>query len=44
MGKEQRERPRGQDETQAHRVNVSPWEDRGGTAGKMGKGPCEESG
>jgi len=44
MGKESLEKPIGSDETQAHHVSISPSEDRSGTAGEMGKGPCEERG
>ena len=43
MGKESREEPSGCDETEAHHVGVSPQEDRGGAAGKVGEGEdCEE--
>jgi hypothetical protein len=38
MGKESREKPSGYGETQTHHVCISPEEDRGSTAGKMGEG------
>jgi len=44
MGKESLEKPIGYDETQAHNISSGQKENRGGTAGTMGKGPCEESG
>jgi len=40
MGKGERSRA----ETQAHNISSGPKKNRSGTAGTMGKGPCEESG